>query len=141
MRQVGRCSRWCTLRAVRGRATAFGSIAALSFGVFALGCSPPRTAPSDTVQVNIALPVEELHLPNGLHVVLHQDRSVSSALVHVRYHVGSKDDPQGRSGFAHLYEHLMFRGSRNTRAKEHMQWIEEVGGHSNAYTTLDTTAP
>jgi predicted Zn-dependent peptidase len=83
------------------------------------GCGPRErsaAAPDGTLVVNIALPIEELDLPNGLHVVLHPERSASLALVHVRYHVGSKDDPEGRSGFAHLFEHLMFRGSRNTGA-------------------------
>lgn len=101
--------------------------------------SPGGNAPEGTLTINIALPVEELDLPNGLHVVLHQERSSSLALVYVRYYVGSKDDPQGRSGFAHLFEHLMFRGSRNTGEKDYHQWLEDVGGSTNAFTTLDNT--
>ncbi len=96
-------------------------------------------ARGDAVAVNIAFPIEEFDLPNGLHVVLHREPSARSSLVHVRYHVGSKDDPQGRAGFAHFYEHLMFLGSRNTGTKDYMEWIDEVGGHSNASTDLDTT--
>ncbi|MDB4934858.1 MAG: Zinc protease, partial [Labilithrix sp.] len=100
---------------------------------------PSSNAPDGALTINIALPIEELDLPNGLHVVLHQERSASLALVHVRYHVGSKDDPQGRSGFAHLFEHLMFRGSKNTGTKDYQQWLEDVGGITNAETDLDTT--
>jgi zinc protease len=106
------------------------------------GCAPRERAaeaPDGTLVVNIALPIEEFDLPNGLHVVLHPERSASLALVHVRYHVGSKDDPQGRSGFAHLFEHLMFRGSRNTGEKDYQQWLEDVGGITNASTDLDDT--
>jgi len=119
-------------------------LCALSLVVLAVlgGCAPrarSTAAPDGTLVVNIALPIEELDLPNGLHVVLHPERSASLALVHVRYHVGSKDDPQGRSGFAHLFEHLMFRGSRNTGSKDYQQWLEDVGGITNATTDLDDT--
>lgn len=106
------------------------------------GCAPRERsaeAPDGTLVVNIALPIEQFDLPNGLHVVLHPERSASLALVHVRYHVGSKDDPEGRSGFAHLFEHLMFRGSRNTGSKDYQQWLEDVGGITNASTDLDDT--
>jgi zinc protease len=120
---------------VRSQASAFVVIVALSFAFWASGCAPT----SDRVKVNVALPVEELHLPNGLHVVLHREASASAALVYLRYHVGSKDDPQGRSGFAHLYEHLMFRGSRNTGAKAYEQWLEDDGGTFNASTSADHT--
>jgi predicted Zn-dependent peptidase len=108
------------------------------------GCEPrvpssSAKAPDGTLTVNIALPIEQFDLPNGLQVVLHQERSSALALVYVRYHVGSKDDPPGRSGFAHFFEHLMFRGSRNTGAKDYQQWLEDVGGITNAGTDLDTT--
>jgi zinc protease len=106
------------------------------------GCGPraQSAAPPDgTLVVNIALPIEQMDLPNGLHVVLHPERSAALALVHVRYLVGSKDDPQGRAGFAHLFEHLMFRGSQNTGPKDYQQWLEDVGGITNATTDLDDT--
>lgn len=121
----------------RKPACALAALLALS------GCgSRDRTAaaPSkDAVSINIALPIEELDLPNGLHVVLHRERAATSALVYVRYYVGSKDDPQGRSGFAHLFEHLMFRGSKNTGGKDYSQWFEDIGGQTNAGTDLDHT--
>jgi zinc protease len=103
------------------------------------GARGPSKAPEGALTINIALPIEELDLPNGLHVVLHQERSSALSLVYVRYHVGSKDDPPGRSGFAHIFEHLMFRGSRNTGAKDYQQWLEDVGGITNASTDLDET--
>jgi zinc protease len=121
--------------------------AALAFALLALaGCggapgAEPRSAPvpDGALTINIALPIEELDLPNGLHVVLHQERSHPVALVFVRYNVGSKDDPRDRSGFAHLYEHLMFRGSRNTGTKDYRQWLEDVGGDINGTTNVDHT--
>ncbi len=100
------------------------------------GCQPKVEG---RMALNIDFSMDRFALGNGLQVVLHRDPSATSALVHVRYQVGSKDDPVGRSGFAHFFEHLMFRGSRYTRAKDYAQWIDEVGGRANADTTLDTT--
>ncbi|MBS2019956.1 MAG: insulinase family protein [Deltaproteobacteria bacterium] len=89
--------------------------------------------------INVNLVTDKFVLPNGLLVVLHREPTASSAFVEVRYHVGSKDDPPGRSGFAHLFEHLMFQGSRHTGDKDHMQWLEDFGGESNAGTNEDHT--
>lgn len=89
--------------------------------------------------INVNLVTDKFVLPNGLLVVLHREPTASSAFVEVRYHVGSKDDPAGRSGFAHLFEHLMFQGSRHTGDKDHMQWLEDYGGESNASTNEDHT--
>ena len=65
----------------------------------------------------------------------------STPIVHaaVWYHVGSKDEKAGRTGFAHLFEHLMFKGSRNVRADQHPSWITSVGGQANAFTDEDAT--
>jgi zinc protease len=78
-------------------------------------------------------------LPNGLRVIyapLHQ-----APVVHVRvcYHVGSRDEQPDRQGFAHLFEHMMFRGSEHVKPEEHMRLIGAVGGYSNAYTSFDET--
>src|SRR5260221_3985377 len=97
--------------------------------------APGGAAPDDAVNVNIAFPIEEMDLSNGLHVVLHREPSAPSALVHVRYDVGSKDDPQGRSGFAHLYEHLMFKGSKHTGTKDYSEWLAEVRRGTQTLTT------
>src|ERR1041385_618025 len=78
-------------------------------------------------------------LANGLHVIyapLHQ-----APVVHVRvfYHVGSRDERPDRQGFAHMFEHMMFRGSAHVAPEEHMKRIGVVGGYSNAFTSFDET--
>jgi len=82
---------------------------------------------------------ETATLPNGLTVVLLEDHSTPIVHVQVWYHVGSKDERSGRTGFAHLFEHLMFAGSRNVRPEDHLSMIAGVGGQANAYTTEDVT--
>ncbi|MGD0964035.1 MAG: pitrilysin family protein [Candidatus Acidiferrales bacterium] len=86
----------------------------------------------------------ELHftthtLTNGLHVILLENHAVPVINLQVWYHVGSKDERPGRTGFAHLFEHLMFKGSAHVGADEHSRIIEAVGGFDNAETSDDTT--
>jgi predicted Zn-dependent peptidase len=78
-------------------------------------------------------------LPNGLRVIYSQDRSTPIVHVSVTYHVGSKNERPGRTGFAHLFEHMMFKGSKNVEPELHTSLIASVGGRSNAYTTEDET--
>ena len=78
-------------------------------------------------------------LPNGLTVVLLEDHSTPIAHVQIWYHVGSKDERAGRTGFAHLFEHMMFKGSKNVEPEAHTSYIASVGGQSNAYTLEDVT--
>jgi zinc protease len=78
-------------------------------------------------------------LPNGLTVILSEDRSTPIVHVNLTYHVGSKNEKPGRTGFAHLFEHLMFKGSKNVLPEAHTSFIASVGGQSNAYTTEDET--
>lgn len=78
-------------------------------------------------------------LANGLRVILSEDHSTPIAHVEVWYHVGSKNERPGRTGFAHLFEHMMFKGSKNVEPEQHTSVIASVGGQSNAYTTEDTT--
>ena len=78
-------------------------------------------------------------LPNGLRVILSEDHSTPIVHVSVWYHVGSKNEREGRTGFAHLFEHMMFKGSKNVEPESHTSLISSVGGRSNAYTTEDTT--
>src|SRR5687767_9451946 len=80
-----------------------------------------------------------LTLPNGLRVILSEDHSTPIAHVAVWYHVGSKNERPGRTGFAHLFEHMMFKGSHNVDPDSHTSLIASVGGRSNAYTTEDET--
>ena len=77
--------------------------------------------------------------PNGLWVVLHEDHSTPIVHVSVTYHVGSKNERAGRTGFAHLFEHLMFQGSKNVAQDQHQSFIASVGGESNASTNEDST--
>ena len=86
-------------------------------------------------------PIEykETTLDNGLHIITHEDHSTPVANVQVWFHVGSKDEKPGRTGFAHLFEHLMFKGSAHVRPEEHDKLITNAGGVSNAYTQDDVT--
>ncbi len=85
------------------------------------------------------LTIESHTLENGLQVVLAPDTSRPVVNVQVWYRVGSKDEKKGRTGFAHLFEHMMFRGSANVGPEEHMRIIREAGGTVNAYTDFDRT--
>jgi zinc protease len=82
---------------------------------------------------------QRLQLPNGLTVILNQDRSTPIVNVQLWYHVGSKDEKPGRTGFAHFFEHLMFKGSKNVEPEQHTSIVASVGGQANAYTNEDTT--
>jgi zinc protease len=78
-------------------------------------------------------------LPNGLKVILSEDHSTPIVHVSVVYHVGSKNERTGRTGFAHFFEHMMFKGSKNVEPESHTSIVASVGGRSNAYTTEDET--
>lgn len=81
----------------------------------------------------------EYTLDNGLHVILHQDKSTPIVAVSVMYHVGSKNENPERTGFAHFFEHLMFEGSANVGRGEFDKYIQKAGGTLNANTTYDRT--
>ncbi|HEX2120720.1 MAG TPA: pitrilysin family protein [Thermoanaerobaculia bacterium] len=85
------------------------------------------------------LRIEHYELPNGLDVVLNEDHSAPLVAVNVWYHVGSKNEVPGRTGFAHLFEHMLFSGSKNVGANEHFRHVQSVGGTLNGSTTLDRT--
>jgi len=82
---------------------------------------------------------KEFTLPNGLHVIMHQDHTTPIVAVSVLYHVGSKNEQPERTGFAHFFEHLLFEGSENIGRGEFMKKIQSIGGTLNAYTTNDQT--
>jgi len=86
-----------------------------------------------------ALAIEHFTLDNGLEVVLQPDPTLSTAVVHVWYHVGSKDEVLGKSGFAHLFEHLMFEGSKHVAEGEFDRMLEAAGGWNNGSTNNDRT--
>ena len=78
-------------------------------------------------------------LGNGMQVVMLEDHSTPIVHAEIWYHVGSKNEKPGRTGFAHLFEHMMFKGSKNVEPEGHPSWISSIGGQSNAYTTEDAT--
>jgi zinc protease len=92
--------------------------------------APPRT---------LSVGYETFTLPNGLTVFLHEDHSVPQVAVNLWYHVGSANEKPGRTGFAHLFEHLMFEGSGHVKEGEFDNLLEEAGGSNNASTTEDRT--
>ena len=81
----------------------------------------------------------EYDLPNGLHVILHEDHSTPITAVTIMYHVGSKNEKVGRTGFAHFFEHLMFEGTENIDRHQFDKYVEGAGGTLNANTTQDRT--
>jgi zinc protease len=85
------------------------------------------------------LNIKERTLANGLKVVSVQDNTSPTVAIHVWYNVGSKDDPQGRSGFAHMFEHMMFKATKNMPAEKMDRLTEDVGGFNNASTWDDFT--
>jgi predicted Zn-dependent peptidase len=82
---------------------------------------------------------KEYTLDNGLRVILSEDHSVPIVTVDVWYHVGSAYEEEGKSGFAHLFEHMMFQGSENVGKAEHSQLVQRAGGNNNGSTTQDRT--
>ena len=100
------------------------------------GEQTPTPAPSLSIP-----PLEFKHttLPNGLEVYSVEDHATPTVAVQVWYHVGSKDDPKDRSGFAHLFEHMMFKGNEHLSRDAFDQLTENIGGENNAYTADDVT--
>src|SRR5690606_5180149 len=85
------------------------------------------------------LEFHETTLPNGLRVIVHEDRSCPVVAVQVWYHVGSKDEDPERQGFAHMFEHMMFRGTDRLGPEDHFEFVRGVGGDCNAYTSFGQT--
>ena len=85
------------------------------------------------------IPIETYRLPNGLFVTLSEDHTAPIVAVNLWYHVGSANERAGRTGFAHLFEHMLFQGSANVGANEHFELIQRAGGTLNGSTWLDRT--
>lgn len=85
------------------------------------------------------IPIESFHLPNGLFVVLSEDHTAPIVAVNLWYHVGSANERPGRTGFAHLFEHMLFQGSADVGANEHFELVQRAGGTLNGSTWLDRT--
>ncbi len=109
--------------------------AAALAGVMVYAATQPSSAASRPPKFQYQITT----LPNGLTVVLSEDHSTPIVHVNLAYHVGSKNEKPGRTGFAHLFEHLMFKGSKNVQPEAHTSMLASIGGQSNAYTTDDET--
>ncbi|NUM79012.1 insulinase family protein, partial [candidate division KSB1 bacterium] len=87
----------------------------------------------------LRVPYERFALPNGLTVILHEDHTTPTVSVNVWYHVGSGSEKPGRTGFAHLFEHILFEGSKNVPEGAFDEWLEAAGGNNNGSTNPDRT--
>jgi zinc protease len=102
--------------------------------------SPARAeAPAANQQLELSVPYERFELPNGLTVILHEDHTTPVVSVNVWYHVGSGREKPGRTGFAHLFEHILFEGSENVPEGKFDEWLEAAGASNNGSTTEDRT--
>ena len=119
-------------RTIRPLATALTVAVVLTAGILPALAQPPAPA-------RLTVPYEMFTLPNGLRVILHQDRSVPQIAVNVWYHVGSSHEKPGRTGFAHLFEHLMFEGSGHVAEGQFDTLLEAAGGSNNGSTNADRT--
>jgi zinc protease len=102
-----------------------------------IAAQAPATAPASAPALHV--PVTEFTLANGLHVILHRDTSVPMVSVNIWYHVGSANERVGRTGFAHLFEHVMFEGSMHVPEGSFDGWLEAAGGNNNGSTSNDRT--
>ena len=89
--------------------------------------------------MSLHIEYDSYHLKNGLNVILHQDHRVPIVSVNIWYHTGSKNEKPGKTGYAHLFEHMMFQGSGHVPADMHFQYIQSVGGTLNGSTFFDRT--
>ncbi len=99
----------------------------------------PLAAQQDGGRVDVHIPYTQFTLKNGLNVIVHRDASLPVASVNVWYHVGSKNEEPGRTGFAHLFEHVMFEGSANVPEGDFDNHLEAAGGVNNGSTANDRT--
>jgi zinc protease len=111
---------------------------AAAFVTLALATPAPSQAPPPAPN-KIEVAYTQFTLPNGLRVILHEDHSVPIVTVNTWFHVGSAREKPGRTGFAHLFEHLMFMGSGHVKPGEFDEWLEAAGGENNASTGNDRT--
>lgn len=104
-----------------------------------LGFSVLVSCRNESEKVTVTIPIEKYSLPNGLTVILHQDKSDPIVSVAIYYHVGSSRESEGKTGFAHLFEHMMFQRSENVGEDEFFRNIQEAGGSLNGSTSQDRT--
>lgn len=100
---------------------------------------PPKATPVPSAKLNLSFPVEKEVLPNGLTVLYHSDRSVPLVSFHSWFKVGSKDEKTGLTGIAHLFEHMMFKGTKKYSGDQFDLLLQSNGATNNAFTTQDYT--
>ena len=120
-------------RALVLSASVLAILAAAPFAVANAAPAAPAASAAKPIEYRVRT------LPNGLRIYAVRDTSTANVSVQVWYGVGSKDDPRGRSGFAHLFEHLMFKQTRNLANEQFDRLTEDVGGFNNASTNDDYT--
>jgi zinc protease len=124
---------------VRGARLSFAVAAASALAVVSLAQPAPKLAPTKPLKVP-DLTYERYTLPNGLTVLLHEDHRLPLVAVDLWYHVGPVNEVQGRTGFAHLFEHMMFEGSEHVGEKAHFRYLEGAGATDiNGTTDFDRT--
>src|SRR3954470_23390409 len=104
-----------------------------------LTLAAPAAAQTAAAPPKIELQYTQFTLPNGLRVILHEDHTVPMVTVNMWYHVGSARELPRCTGFAHLFEHLMFMGSGHVKPGEFDEWLEAAGGDNNGSTENDRT--
>jgi predicted Zn-dependent peptidase len=114
-------------------------VALIGSGLAALRAQTPAAPPAPTTAASSAIPYTTFTLPNGLRVIAAEDHTTPVVAVDIHYNVGSRDERPGRSGFAHLFEHMMFEGSAHAPKGLHSHLIEAAGGRDNASTAEDRT--
>ncbi len=119
--------------------TALASAAPATPAAAASAPAAPSKDPAAAALERLALSIQRVTLENGLRVVLNPDRSSPTIAVSVTYDVGSRNEAPGQSGFAHLFEHMMFQGSQNVKRGQHFSLISERGGNLNGTTSADRT--
>src|SRR5262245_48286841 len=105
----------------------------------AVALAEQSAAPATAKDNRLRVPVEYYKLPNGLKVVLSRDQTTPTAVVAVYYNIGFRNEPKDRTGFAHLFEHMMFQGSANLGKMEFIRLVESNGGFLNGSTRFDFT--
>jgi zinc protease len=108
-------------------------------GTLALALAGAIGLVTTTAAADVAIPFTRTTLPNGMVFIMHEDHSVPTVVVNISYGVGSRFEVVKRTGFAHLFEHLMFMGTRRAPTKAFDAWMEAAGGWNNAWTSQDRT--
>src|SRR5205807_2924101 len=123
---------WTASRSRIANMKAPAVLLALALASPALAQTPGQAGSMPASKLEVAY--TQFTLPNGLRVILHEDHSVPLVTVNMWYHVGSARERPGRTGFAHLFEHLMFMGSGHVKPGQFDEWLEAAGGDNNGST-------